>query len=195
MRTTAFLLLLLLPLSPAAQDVRFRGKVEDVSGTQNQFVVDCTNVRLTSATVALNPLVGQELVIEGTWNGDFVNPSVEVAMVTAALSDFEIGGGGKIGELATLEVQGAPGDMALIFGGFGSGFFPLPVAGAVLVDLASVELLATGTIPGTGLLQVSSLVPNNPALIGLTYHAQALLTLGGGAGFRLTFSDCKTFSD
>ena len=195
MKLLSFSLALLLSV-PAfgQQSVRFRGKVEDVSGTFNQFVLDCTDVRLTSATVALLPLVGQQGEIQGTYNGNALNPSVEVTSFTPLAEDFEIGGGGKIGDVAKFEVRGAPGDSALIFGGPGSGFVPLPVAGAVLVDPFQVELIGIAPIPATGLLQFDSPIPNDPALVGVTYHGQALLTLSGG-GFRLTMNDCKTLSN
>lgn len=187
--------LLALLLSPAAlaQSVRFRGQVEDVSGTANQFVVDCTNVRLTSSALNLNALVGQQVVIEGTWNGDFANPSVAVSAATPTNEDFQIGGNAKIGQSARLEVVGTPGESVSVFGAPSSGFFPLPLAGAVLIDPATAEFLGGGTIPGAGLLQIDSPIPNEPALVGLVYHAQAIVFSAGGV--RMTTNDCKQISN
>ena len=175
----------------SAQGVRFRGEVEDVSGTQNQFVVDCTNVALTSSTLNLNLFVGEQVEIVGTWNGNFAAPSVEVTALTNVIENFEIGGDDEIGGTANLHVIGAPGDTVLFFGALESGFFPLPSAGAVLIDPASAEILATGTIGGSGQLEVPAPIPNDPALVGFVYHAQALVRSSTSGTFSLTTNDCK----
>lgn len=185
------LLSLALAASASAQAVRFRGQVEDVSGTQSQFFVDGTDVRLTSASVSLQAFVGQQVTIEGVWNGSFASPSVAVGALAAASEDFEIGGSAKIGEMGRLHAVGTPGESVVFFGSLEPGFFPLPSAGAVLVDPASAEILGGGTIGGLGQLEVATPIPNDPSLVGLTYRAQALVLDPVGGTFRLTTNDSK----
>lgn len=175
-----------------AQDVHFRGKIEDVSGT-SQFVVDCTNVQLTSSSINLSGLVGQQVEIDGTWNGSFSSPSVEVTATTPVTDDFEIGGSTKIGEMAQVEVLSDPGDNVNVYGSLDPGFFPLPLTGAVLIDPSTAELIASGTVTVGGVLQLDSMIPNEPALVGLSYYGQAVvLELGGGV--HMTTNDCVTFT-
>ena len=96
--TLALSLAALLTAPADAQSVTFRGKVEDVSGTQNQFVVDCTTTSLTSTAFNLNLFVGQQVEITGDWNGSVGSPSVNVQAIAVVPEVFELGGGAKIGE-------------------------------------------------------------------------------------------------
>ena len=186
-------LLVSLSLSAGAQSVSFRGEVDDVQGTVNQFVVQCTNVSLSSTTLNLNLFEDGDFLIEGTWNGSFTNPAVVVNALTPVIEDFDFGGGAKLGDFANFEIRADAGDQVSVIGTTtGPGFFPLPSAGAVLVGLDGLELYASGTVPAGGFLQLNVPIPNNPALEGVTVYTQALLSTP--TGFRLTQSDCKTLS-
>ena len=184
---------LALATSAQTQSVKFRGKVEDVSGMPNVFIVDCSNVSLTSNTIALQTFVGQQSTIEGQWNTSLTDPSVEVTALTPAFEDFQIGGSVKIGEIAKLHVIGTPGNTFLIFGSLEAGFFPLPTAGAVLIDAPTAEILGSGTIPAAGFMELDAPIPNAPALIGLNYKGQALVRDVVNNVFMLTVNDCITF--
>jgi hypothetical protein len=173
--------------------VRFKGKVEDVSGMPGLFIVDCTGIHLTSSTLTLQSFVGQQTEIQGMWNGSFTDPSVEVTSIAAAFEEFEIGGSVKIGEIARLHVNGVPGNTFLIFGSLESSFFPLPTAGAVLIDPDSAEILGSGTISAAGFIELDAPIPNAPALIGLSYTGQALIRDVTNNVFMLTTNDCITF--
>lgn len=182
-----------LATSAQTQSVKFRGKVEDVSGMPNVFIVDCTGVHLTSGTIALQTFVGQQTTIEGQWNTSLTDPSVEVTTLTPAFEDFEIGGSAKIGEIAKLHVIGTPGNTFLFFGSLESGFFPLQTAGAVLIDAPTAEILGSGTISAAGFAELDGPIPNAPALIGLSYKAQALVRDVPTNTYMLTTVDCITF--
>ena len=62
-----------------AQQVHFRGKVEDGEAVCYYcpgagFVVDCTKVRISSSVYNLLPLVGQQIKADGIWNGSTTLP-------------------------------------------------------------------------------------------------------------------------
>ena len=173
-----------------AQDVTFRGKVEDVSGTTNQFVLDCTNTKLTSVAVDLNLFIGQMVEITGPGNGSSATPEVLVNTIAVTPETFEIGGGAKIGETSTLGFTGAPGDLALGFISLGVSFQPLPGAGVIFLDQSKIVVNRSGIVGPTGILQLPLAIPNNPALIGLDIYGQGALI--GGGFLQLTNPDCKT---
>ena len=183
--------LLLIGGAASAQQVSFRGKVEDVSGTTNQFIVDCTDVDLTSSAFNLNTFVGSQTRITGNWNGSIANPAVDVTAIELVAETFEIGGGGKIGDDATFGVTGTPGSPFAMFLSFGPSFVPFRAAGAVMVDPATLSPVASGVIGAAGNFQLKVQIPNNPALVGITIHGQGAIGLGGG-NLLLTNPDCKT---
>lgn len=182
--------LLLSASAVSAQQLSFRGKVEDVSGTANQFFVDCTDVDIQSSTINLNAFVGLQTQITGNWNGSAASPLVDVTAIQAVSETFEIGGGGKIGQQATFRVDGAPGSPFAMFSSLGTSFFPFR-SGVVLLDLGTLNLIGTGVIGGAGNVEIKVQVPNNPALIGLTVFGQGAIGMGGG-NVLLTNPDCKT---
>jgi hypothetical protein len=181
----------LLTLVPAAsaQDVTFRGKVEDVSGTTNQFVVDCTGTRLTSGLFNLNLFVGQQVEISGDWNGSTANPSVDVTAIAPVPESFEIGGGGKIGQVNNLTFGGQPGAAAFGFVSTQTGFTPIN-GGVIFLGTGNIVFQTAGTIGGAGVLQLPMPIPNNPALIGLDIFGQGALSDAAG-NLTLTNPDCK----
>ena len=187
--THTLAVLTVLASASQAQEVTFRGKVEDVQGTFNQFFLDCTDTQLTSAAFNLNPFVGQVVEISGQWNGSGANPSVDVTAIAPATETFEIGGGAKLGEVSTLGFTGAPGSNVLGFVSLAPSFVPFDGNNTVLIDLNQTVVTRTGTIGGTGIVQLGFGIPNNPALGGLEIYGQGGILQGGA--WTLTNPDCK----
>ncbi|MHC4378977.1 MAG: hypothetical protein ACYS26_20445 [Planctomycetota bacterium] len=195
MKTPSIATLALLALAPQAlaQDFTFRGKVEDVSGTQNQFFVDCTDVALTSSAVNLNLFIGQSVEISGFWNGSSAQPAIDATSVTVVTETFEIGGGAKLGETSSLGFTGAPGTQALGFLSGNPGFTPFGDQ-LIFLDQTNILLQGGGTIGGTGILEVPFQIPNNPSLLGFEFFGQGAL-IGNDGSILLTNPDCKTIDD
>ena len=173
-----------------AQTVQFRGKVEDVSGTTNQFFVDCTDTDLSSAAFNLNLFVGQQTLITGTWNGSVSAPAVLVTDIQVVAETFEIGGGGKIGDEAKPSVTGAPGSLGFTFGSLSTSFLPLGGFGVGFLG-GNPFSTGSGTIPGGGTLELSIPIPNDPSLIGVDVYGQALIANPVTGAAFLTNPDCK----
>jgi hypothetical protein len=183
-------LLLALSTLASAQSVTLRGKVEDVSGTTGQFFVDCTDVDLSSALFNLNLFVGQQVEIGGTWNGSVGSPAVVVTEIQAVPESFEIGGGGKIGESAQPTVTAAPGSLAFTFASMSSSFLPLGTAGTGFLGGVVVPT-GSGTVGGSGILELSIQIPNDPTLVGFNVFGQAVVVDPGLTAFWFTNPDCK----
>ena len=176
-----------------AQEVTFRGQVEDVSGTANQFIVDCTNTSLTSAVFNLNLFLDQEVEITGQWNGSSINPSVSVEAIQAVPEVFEIGGGAKLGEFSSLGFTTQPGTPVFGFLSLAPGFTPFGADSVILIDTTQVVLTRSGVVGGSGILELPFFIPDSPGLIGLELFAQGA-TLEAG-GFVVTNPDCKTVDE
>ena len=174
-----------------AQSVTFRGKVEDVSGTQNQFILDCTNTSLTSAAFNLNLFVGQQVEITGQWNGSNMAASVNVAAIAVVPEVFELGGSAKIGDEIKVGFIATPGDLAFSRICLAPAFTNFGSSGVLFVDLGQTAIGTVGVIPGGGILQHTLQIPNDPNLIGLEVFAQGALIDGLGL-LTLTNPDCKT---
>ena len=173
-----------------AQTVVFRGQIEDVQGTQNQFFLDCTDTSLTSSAFNLNLFMNQSLEITGNWNGSFTNPSVEVTALTPVVESFEIGGGAKIGETSNMTWTGAPGSVAIGRIALDTAFVPLGGdTGVLFLDLSTSVLGRNGVIGGGGILQSNFFIPDNPSLVGLDIYGQGAIITGGVV--TLTNPDCK----
>ena len=182
--------LALLAVDASAQQVTLRGKVENVSGGGG-FFVDCTDTTLTSSTIDLNAFVGQQVELNGTWNGSSAAPSVDVAAISAVAKLFEVGGGGKLGDEVRLKVTSDPGDVAIMFVALDDGFLPAHRNGVLLLDFATMLHVATGTVGGGGTFEMKGTVPNDPALDGLVVHGQSLVVFTAG-GAVLSNPDCVT---
>ena len=194
--TTSIASLLLLASVSTAQQVTFRGKVEDVQGTQNQFVLGCTNTELTSAVIDLNAFVAMSAEMTGQWNGSTTSPMVVVETLTLVGETFEIGGGAKIGQNSSLVFTGTPGDLAIGVLSIAPTFVPYRRAnGVVLVNSATSHRLLQrfGTIGGTGILQIPFSIPNDSSLVGFEFYGQGALAAGGT--IRMTNPDCKTIGN
>lgn len=188
-----FFLLALLAVTEAAsaQAVSFRGKVENVPGTANQFVVDCTDTQLASPTIALNAFAGQQVTIGGLWNGSATSPSVLVQTIAIVPRTFEIGGNGSIGGVARFRAFGATGDAALLVAAAQPSFLPFPGTGVVFLDVQVLAVLGTGPIGPNGNFEIVVPVPNEPAFVGATVLGQGAI-FGPTAGLVVSNPDCKT---
>lgn len=185
--------LLALAATAPAQDVVLRGKVEDVSGTTNRFVVDCTDTALTSAAFDLNAWVGQQVELTGTWNGSSASPSVEVTAIAPIAESFEIGGGAKIGDQAVFAVTSNPGDLTVMFAALGAGFAPTRRAGTLLLDANPIVEIGSGVVRGDGRLEITVDIPDDPSIVGIEVFGQALIAFAAG-GKTWSNPDCKTIS-
>ncbi len=178
----------------SAQSVTLRGKVEDVSGNPGQFFLDCTNVDLSSADFDLNLFVGAQTEIHGTWNGSSTSPAVLVTAIQVVPESFDLGGGGKLGSIAKPSVTGAPGSLAVTYASTSTSFAPLGAWGTALLG-GSPFLTGSGTIGGTGTLELVITIPNDPTLAGVDIFGQgAVVDLVAGT-VLLTNPDCKTLSN
>jgi hypothetical protein len=191
-----YLSLSLLTLSSlaAAQHATLRGKVEDVSGTTDQFIIDCANVDLTSATFDLNLFVGSHVEIQGIWDGSTTSPLVDVTAILEVPESFELGGGGKIGSPLKPSVTGTPGALAITMGAVSNAFLPLGTFGTILLGGTTFHT-GSGTIPAGGTLELSIEVPNDPTLVGVDVFGQAAILDTGASTLLFTNPDCQTLSD
>ena len=181
--------LFLLSSAAMAQQITLRGKVEDAAGG-NQFVVDCSSTRLTSATFDLNTFVGQQVLITGTQVGTPQAPLVEVATIAVIPEIFEIPGNPEVGNELRFGATHTPGARVSFFVALGPGFRRVGRAGTFMLDLSTTVFATAGTIPAPGNLELVIPLPNDPALIGRDVHAQALLFSGGA--LVISNPDCKT---
>ncbi|TAJ12637.1 MAG: hypothetical protein EPO68_13605 [Planctomycetota bacterium] len=176
----------------SAQDVTLRGKVEDVQGTANQFFVDCTKVQLTSGALDLNAFVGQQVSLQGNWNGSTAAPSIAVTSLEPVAATFEIGGGAKLGGTVNFHVFGTPGDIAVPALAVGSGFVPVGAAGSILIELQGAFVFAAKVIPAVGPTQLPLAIPSDPALVGVDLFGQAGVYSPGSGALLFSNPDCKT---
>lgn len=189
MKLLSLAILATLTTPALAQEVSFTGEIEDVSGTTNQFILDCTGTSLTSSAFNLNQFFDVNVQITGQWNGSATNPSVEVTAITPVPEVFEIGGGAKIGETSNLGFFASPGSQVIGFISTGTGFDPFGSDGVIFLDQNQVVLSMSGTVGGSGNIQMPFQIPNNPSLIGLEIYGQGAVSNAGG--FTLTNPDCK----
>lgn len=173
----------------AAQSVTVRGKVEDVGA--NQFVIDCTNTTLVSATFNLNLFVGQEVLLTGAWNGSTAAPSINVQTIVNSIGGFEIPSNPKIGGTLRLGQTGTPGDAVFFLASAASGFLPIGADNTLLLDPATAFRAGSGVIPALGVLETSINLPNDPSLLGVIAHGQAAVFSSGFTVLTLTNPDCK----
>ena len=84
-------------------------------------------------------------------------------------------GTAQIGGNLALEATGKLGDDTWLFLSSGPGSLPFPPWGTFGVDLSHFLLLHTGSIGAAGTATISSAIPNDPALIGLSTWFQSLV--------------------
>jgi hypothetical protein len=186
MRLPFLVPLFLVSSLPFAQQITLRGKVEDVGPG---FIVDCTDTQLTSSAFDLNAFVGQHVLIGGTRIGAGNPPLVSVTSIAVTPEIFEIPGNPEIGDTVRFGAIHTPGSQVFFRAALGSGFQPAGSLGTYFLDPATDVAAASGIIPAPGDLELAVALPNDPALIGLTIHGQAIVRTPGG--FLLSNPDCK----
>lgn len=177
---TAFLFV----ATAAAQNHTIQGKVEDVQGTQNQFVLDGTVVPVFSTALNLNQWVGQQAVLDVVDVGSAGAPLLRIDAATPTTKVMDMGNL-RLNQSSTFEVFAPAGTAAFVFLDFtaNTGFAPIPgLGGAWLLGL-SPYLLASGFTNGAGVFQTTFATPNVPALVGTDVSGQALTSSGGLWGF------------
>jgi hypothetical protein len=96
------------------------------------------------------------------------------------------------GRPASVELRGAPGGSWLLFASAGTGNLSLPPFGTVFLDLATTQLITSGTFSPSGAATVSAITPSTPGIIGLSVYWQALMF--ETVGPRLTGLEVTTVS-
>lgn len=176
MRTLSLLsLTTVLATHLAAQTVTLRGKVEDVSGTSNQFFLDGTNLPVVSTTLNLNTVVGQQAIMQVVDIGTPGAPVIRVDSSAPAPTVMDMGNL-RLGQSSTFEVNAPAGSAAFMFMDFqvNTGFLPAGVLGTWLLGL-SPHLLAGGITNGQNQFEAQFFTPPNPQLLGLRITSQAFV--------------------
>jgi hypothetical protein len=178
-------------LSAQAQQVSLRGKVEDMPANPGRFIVGCTDTELTSSVVNLNSFVGQQVELDGAWNGSATAPVVDVATMNTAAKLFEVGGGGQIGTDLSFKVTSSPGDFTIMFAALDSSFAPAHRAGVLFLSLTPMLTVASGIVHADGTFEVKGSIPNDPTLDGVVIYGQSFIAFTAG-GAALSNPDCVT---
>jgi glucose/arabinose dehydrogenase len=109
------------------------------------------------------------------------DPPTDSAIYRIEFVDLTITSNPSIGGLITFTLNGQPQDRYVLFGSIGSGYISLGTWGAFRLDPSMFYPVALGTLPSTGSQVLAGKVPNDPNLIGLTFHHQLARTWGGNA--------------
>jgi hypothetical protein len=166
----------------SAQSVTVRGKVENVSSV---FLLQCTPCQLVSGTININALVGLQIEAKGTVTG---TNTVSITSATLVNDFLEITGSTQLGGVMKLEITGAPGRVEQIHFALGNAFKVVKGMGWFL-DFATSNQVLEAVIPGTGKLEISGTLPNNPVYDGLDIFIQHTWFDLGIAG-KIGNSDC-----
>lgn len=188
--TNSVLAALLVGGSLLAQTQTVRGKVEDIRQTQGKFVLDCTNIPLTSKAVVLKNLVGTQQILQVVNTGTAKSPVLEVKSAKATTKIFDMGNL-KLGKSARWEVNSTPGNTALVFLNAKSrtGYLPLGGMGTWLIGL-DAQFLTAGVVNARGKFEFSFTMPNLPKLVGTTFVGQAVV-VDKSRGIQLSNTDCR----
>ena len=112
------------------------------------------------------PLVGP--IVHGDFDGD--GDEDLVAHGPAILTNMKRQLARKLparsGRLASLEIGGAPGTPWFLFASTGTANLSLPPLGTALLDLTTIQLAATGTVPAGGISTFSGIAPSAPGASG-----------------------------
>ncbi len=173
-----------------SQTQLLRGKIEDVKNTQNQFFLGCTNIPLTSTTLNLNLLVGQQYVMQVVNTGTATKPSLDVRSATATTKIFDMGNI-RLGRADRWQVRWTPNSMAAV-GVTATALTSYAPAGSLGTFLLGPQfvLLSKGQVNQLGVFEFSFQPPNIASLVGLSVTGQALVQEPKGF-LLLSNPDCK----
>jgi glucose/arabinose dehydrogenase len=138
------------------------------------------------ATGFIHPLdvaaskTGDLYVAEYGIHGD---PPIASAIYRIEFKDLTIKGTALLGSVITFQLRGQAQDRYVLYGSIGSGYISMGASGAFRLDPTMFYPVTTGTLPGTGEESISGKLPNDPNLVGLTFHHQ--LARQWGSSFYL----------
>lgn len=180
----------LLAAGLSCQTQLLRGKVEDVKNTQNQFVLDCTQIPLTSTALNLSALVGNQYIMQVVNTGSASSPSLDVRSVTPTTKVFDMGNI-RLGRADRWQVRWTAGSTAAVgvTATAVTSYTPAGPLGTFLLG-STFALLARGQVNQLGVFEFSYQPPNNTALVGLSVTGQALVQEPNGF-LLLSNPDCK----
>ncbi len=93
---------------------------------------------------------------------------------------FQMYGRPVLGQELALHLTGLPGQGYVVYTNTATDRISLPnLVGDILLSPVGLTRLIGGTIPAGGLERFVAPLPNEPALVGVTYYVQAA-TIGGG---------------
>ncbi|HET6201669.1 MAG TPA: hypothetical protein VFI25_02575 [Planctomycetota bacterium] len=177
----------------SGQRVSLRGKVDQVPPPRQEFFVDGTSTLLRSPTIDLGRFVGEQVEIDGYWNGSSMRPWVDVRTIASVRQSFAIGDKRSIGGDAHVAAFGNPGEPAFLGGALQSTFVPIAGDGTLFIGPQGILPFGAGRIDATGKFEVTVPIPNDRALVGLTVYGQAAI-LAGGTTILLTNPDWMTIT-
>lgn len=180
----------LLAASLNCQTQLLRGKVEDVKNTQNRFVLDCTNIPLTSTALNLNNLVGNQYIMQVVNTGSASSPSLDVKSATATTKVFDMGNI-RLGRADRWQVRWKAGSSAAVGVTVtaATSYIPAGPLGTFLLG-PQFALLKRGQVNQLGVFEFSYQPPNITSLVGLSITGQALVQETNGF-LLLSNPDCK----
>jgi hypothetical protein len=174
-----FIAALILAGHAPAQTQILRGKVEDVSHTQDEFFLDGTNIPLISSRFELDDFVGEQRVMQVINVGTDTDPVLDIVELGSAAKIFDMGNL-KLGRTGTWEVMAPTGSLAVIYVNFTdqTSYLPFGPAGTWLIGLSAVPF-AAGTTDEDGQFEFRFTMPILPGLVGTSFTAQALVKTDG----------------
>jgi hypothetical protein len=170
-------------LATAQVPVVVRGEINNGNGggsgcfwcTGAPFVLKFAGTTVQSSAVNLATFLGQDVVINGTWNGTVLNAT----SVQLTVDTFSMGGNPSIGQNIRFTSQAPMGTLALNLGALGTQCnVPFADLGMLLAP-SSVVALGAGLTNNGNQFRTEFPVPNVPSLIGLRVFGQGVLAPAG----------------
>jgi len=177
----------------SAQNVHLRGQIEDAD-VGFGFVIDCTDIALTSSAVDLNQFMDMHFEADGVFNGSATAPAIDITSIQVVPKSFSISGGASIGGRMDFVATANPGDMAILAASLDSGATLLG-SSVLMLDPQSMLVLGTVVANVNGEGKISIHLPSNQALVGLEVFGQAAIFPSAGGPYYLSNPDCKTISN
>jgi hypothetical protein len=97
--------------------------------------------------------------------------------------DLVVHGEAVTGGSVTLDLAGAAGDGFTAAYAFAPGYTPYGAAGVVLIDMATLKVINSGTFPAGGSVSANLNIPPNPAIKGRDVFFQALIQPAAGTDY------------
>lgn len=196
-RSVCFATLCLGAAQPALAQIQIRGQVEagQVSTcyycpTVTSFVLHGSETPISSNTVNLSALVGQHVLLSGTWGGTPALPIFQVASAQVVTSDFSINGNSSIGNTVRFITNAATGDIVANVMAMNAGVMTLTSDATLLLNVNQAAVLDAGVVT-TSQFRTDLAIPNVPSLIGMHFFGQGVVFPGGGGAFFTTEPDAK----